>query len=140
MENGGSIPIEERAPEEVLEFGGQRIAPEGVSALNPAFDVTPAEYVTAIVTEAGTAQFVRHYGRPYLCRRVDDGDEHIEARRNRRFEALPFEVKDWSSLRAEQSALVCRRQEAGAPVMRATLGTFRIAHHNVARQILIFAA
>ncbi len=54
--DGESIPIEERAPEEVLEFAGQRIAPAGVSALHPAFDVTPAEYVTAIVTERGVVE------------------------------------------------------------------------------------
>ena len=50
---GEKIPIEERAPEEVLQLGGRRIAPEGVSALHPAFDVTPSELVTAIVTERG---------------------------------------------------------------------------------------
>ena len=54
--DGESIPIEERPPEEVLEFAGQRIAPAGVSALHPAFDVTPAEYVTAIVTERGVVE------------------------------------------------------------------------------------
>ena len=54
--DGASIPIEERSPEEVLEFGGQRIAPEGVNALHPAFDVTPAEYVSAIVTERGVVE------------------------------------------------------------------------------------
>jgi methylthioribose-1-phosphate isomerase len=54
--HGDEIPIEERAPEEVLSFGGRRIAPEGVGALNPAFDVTPAELVTAIVTEGGVVR------------------------------------------------------------------------------------
>lgn len=53
IEQGSSIPIEERDPEEVLSFGGKRIAPEGVRALNPAFDVTPAELVSAIITERG---------------------------------------------------------------------------------------
>jgi methylthioribose-1-phosphate isomerase len=51
--DGEHIPIEERCPTEVTHIGGTRIAPEGVSVLNPAFDVTPAEYVTAIVTERG---------------------------------------------------------------------------------------
>lgn len=46
-----SIPIEERDQREVLEFMGVRIAPEGVEAFNPAFDLTPAELVTAIITE-----------------------------------------------------------------------------------------
>jgi methylthioribose-1-phosphate isomerase len=50
---GAGIPIEERDPAEVTEVAGQRIAPEGVNAANPAFDVTPHRYVTAIVTEEG---------------------------------------------------------------------------------------
>jgi methylthioribose-1-phosphate isomerase len=50
-----AIPIEERPPRELTEFAGRRIAPAGVAALNPAFDVTPAELVTAIVTERGIA-------------------------------------------------------------------------------------
>lgn len=48
-----SIVIEHRREEEVLYFGGKRIAPKGVGALNPAFDVTPPENVTAIITEEG---------------------------------------------------------------------------------------
>ena len=52
---GDSIPIEERAPDEVTSVRGARIAPEGVHVANPAFDVTPASYVTAIITEAGIA-------------------------------------------------------------------------------------
>ncbi len=51
--DGSHIPIEERSEREVTHIGGVRIAPEGVSVLNPAFDVTPANYVTAIVTEYG---------------------------------------------------------------------------------------
>ena len=51
--DGRGIPIEERAPEEVTEGFGRRTAPRGVRVYNPAFDVTPARYVTAIVTEAG---------------------------------------------------------------------------------------
>ena len=49
--SGSDIPIEERSEEEVLEFGGERTAPPGIRARNPAFDVTPAALVTAIVTE-----------------------------------------------------------------------------------------
>jgi len=45
--------IEERNPEEVTHFLSQRIAPDGVKAMNPAFDVTPMKYVSAIVTETG---------------------------------------------------------------------------------------
>ena len=45
--------IEERNPEEVTHFCSQRIAPNGVKAMNPAFDVTPMKYVSAIITETG---------------------------------------------------------------------------------------
>jgi methylthioribose-1-phosphate isomerase len=50
---GAGIPIEERASEEVVCIGAERIAPEGVLARYPAFDVTPAALVTAVVTERG---------------------------------------------------------------------------------------
>ena len=51
--SGDDIPIEERGQEEVLTFNGARIAPPGVRAANPAFDVTPHKYITAIITENG---------------------------------------------------------------------------------------
>ena len=51
--DGAAIVIEERAGEEVTSYAGRRVAPEGSAAYNPAFDVTPAELVTAIVTERG---------------------------------------------------------------------------------------
>ncbi|MBI2868028.1 MAG: S-methyl-5-thioribose-1-phosphate isomerase, partial [Chloroflexi bacterium] len=54
--SGAEIPIEERKPEEVTGFGGVRTAPEGVLVANPAFDVTPATYITGIITEAGVAR------------------------------------------------------------------------------------
>jgi methylthioribose-1-phosphate isomerase len=50
---GAAIPIEERAESEVTSFAGRRVAPEGARARHPAFDVTPAANITAIVTEAG---------------------------------------------------------------------------------------
>lgn len=53
IDTGEQIVIEERDPREVLYIGGQRIAPEGVDVANPAFDVTPHRYVTAIITENG---------------------------------------------------------------------------------------
>jgi methylthioribose-1-phosphate isomerase len=56
LESGAGIPIEQRSPEEVTVLGGRRIAPAGVPALNPAFDVTPAHLVTAIITERGVAR------------------------------------------------------------------------------------
>lgn len=51
--DGSAIPIELRPESEVLEMNGVRLVPEGTRAYNPAFDVTPAECVSAIVTEAG---------------------------------------------------------------------------------------
>ena len=54
--DGDHIPIEERDPREVTEFLGVPIAPRGVAALHPAFDVTPARYVDAIITEKGIAR------------------------------------------------------------------------------------
>lgn len=54
--SGDAIVIEERDPEEVTHHGGRRLAPEGVGVWNPAFDVTPARYVSAIVTERGIAR------------------------------------------------------------------------------------
>ena len=50
---GKAIPIEERDPSEVTHLMGKRVAPHGVSVYNPAFDVTPARFVSAIVTEKG---------------------------------------------------------------------------------------
>ena len=53
LPSGEEIPIEERAPEEVTHIGGKRICPEGVEVFNPAFDITPASLVDAIITERG---------------------------------------------------------------------------------------
>lgn len=53
LSSGGKIPIEERSPEEITHIQGVPIAPEGVRAANPAFDVTPHSYITAIITEKG---------------------------------------------------------------------------------------
>jgi methylthioribose-1-phosphate isomerase len=53
LENGDLIPIEERGREEVVEIGAKPIAPHGVPVYNPAFDITPHRYLTAIVTEEG---------------------------------------------------------------------------------------
>ncbi|MDW8344893.1 MAG: S-methyl-5-thioribose-1-phosphate isomerase, partial [Verrucomicrobiae bacterium] len=51
--SGEEIPIEERSEDEVLSVGGCRLAPRGARAANPAFDVTPARYITGIITERG---------------------------------------------------------------------------------------
>ncbi len=51
--DGTRIPIEQRNPKEVTEGFGRRITPEGINVYSPAFDVTPAELITAIITEQG---------------------------------------------------------------------------------------
>jgi len=53
LTSGDEIPIEQRSPEEVTHIQGVSIAPEGIEAQNPAFDVTPHHYITAIITENG---------------------------------------------------------------------------------------
>jgi len=53
LADGEGIPIEQRAPEEVKVIAGRAVAPPEASALNPAFDVTPARYVSGFVTERG---------------------------------------------------------------------------------------
>ena len=54
--SGEEIPIEERDASEVSELGGVRTAAEGIGIRNPAFDVTPNEYVDAIITEVGVVR------------------------------------------------------------------------------------
>jgi methylthioribose-1-phosphate isomerase len=56
LASGDLIPIEQRAAEEVTHVFGRPVAPEGTTVENPAFDVTPARYVTAIITEKGVAR------------------------------------------------------------------------------------
>ena len=56
LESGDLIPIEERAAEEVTHMAGKPVAPVGTAVMNPAFDVTPNRYVTAIITEKGVAR------------------------------------------------------------------------------------
>ena len=58
--NGDMIPIEQRDAKEVTHIAGKQMVPDGVSIENPAFDVTPAKYVTAIVTERGIAREPYH--------------------------------------------------------------------------------
>src|SRR5579864_5676310 len=54
--DGSRIPIEQRSTREITHFAGKAIAPDGVKVENPAFDVTPAKYVAAIITERGIAR------------------------------------------------------------------------------------
>ncbi len=56
LKAGDEIPIEERSPEEVTTWAGIRTAPVGISVVNPVFDVTPARYITAIITDRGVAR------------------------------------------------------------------------------------
>jgi methylthioribose-1-phosphate isomerase len=51
--NGDLIPVEERDPKEICKFGNLKIGPSQVRAINPVFDITPAKYVSAIITEKG---------------------------------------------------------------------------------------
>lgn len=53
LKTGEQIPIEERDPNEILKINGKNIAPDNVKIINPAFDVTPAKYISAIITEKG---------------------------------------------------------------------------------------
>lgn len=56
LADGSRIPIEQRAPEEITHWRGDRMAPEGVAVYNPAFDVTPAGMISGIITEYGLIQ------------------------------------------------------------------------------------
>jgi methylthioribose-1-phosphate isomerase len=56
LNSGDDIPIELRSATEVTHFRGQQVAPDGVAVANPAFDVTPHRYISAIITDAGVAR------------------------------------------------------------------------------------
>ncbi len=56
IQSGEDIPIEYRSAEEITDFNGVRVAPKGMEAINPAFDITPANLVDVIVTEKGIVQ------------------------------------------------------------------------------------
>jgi methylthioribose-1-phosphate isomerase len=71
--DGAEIPIEDRPAEEVLACGGRRVAAEGAGAWNPAFDVTPAALVDALVTERGTLMRPDRAGLAALMARPDEG-------------------------------------------------------------------
>lgn len=71
--SGEAIPIEERSPEEVTYVRGVRVAPADAAVENPAFDVTPAELVTAIVTDAGVARWPYGESLPRLATMAAEG-------------------------------------------------------------------
>ncbi|HEX9133301.1 MAG TPA: hypothetical protein VF844_13495, partial [Ktedonobacteraceae bacterium] len=56
LSSGEQIPIEQRHSDEITHVHGVAIAPAGIQAANPAFDITPHSYITAIITEAGIAR------------------------------------------------------------------------------------
>ncbi|GAG50197.1 unnamed protein product, partial [marine sediment metagenome] len=82
IKSGRSIPIEERSPEEVRKIGGVYIAPKNVRVYNPAFDVTPAVFITAIITEKGILR--KPFGRSIaaVIARAD-ASSSLRARRRR---------------------------------------------------------
>jgi methylthioribose-1-phosphate isomerase len=69
MPDGSTIPIEERDAKEVTHVGANRLAPEGAAVRNPAFDVTPHRYITAIVTDRGV------FHPPFIKTLADGGSE-----------------------------------------------------------------
>ncbi len=74
LESGAGIPIEERDPEEIRRGFGKQTAPDGIDVYNPAFDVTPAELITGIVTENGVISPVT----PELIAEVVGNDRLVE--------------------------------------------------------------
>jgi methylthioribose-1-phosphate isomerase len=87
--SGDRIPIEQRAGREVTHVYDRQIAPSGVRVANPAFDVTPSELVTAIVTERGVARqplarTLAKLAAGGLRARARGGEPKVEARRQRR--------------------------------------------------------
>lgn len=70
LASGALIPIEQRNPDEVTTIRGVRVAPTGVDVANPAFDVTPQQYVTAIITEEGIARPPYDVSLRQVCTRV----------------------------------------------------------------------
>ncbi len=68
LATGEAIPIEERSAQEVTSLRGIDLAPEGTAAANPAFDVTPHDYITAIITENGVAREPYEESLATLCR------------------------------------------------------------------------
>lgn len=81
LKHGSQVPIEERDPTEVTHVLGRRIAPEGVAVLNPAFDVTPAKYVAAIITEFGVVRPPYEEGLAHVAAQAKAGPEERRAAR-----------------------------------------------------------
>jgi methylthioribose-1-phosphate isomerase len=77
LPNGDAIPIERRSPDELARLHAVRLTPDGASIDNPAFDVTPAEMVTAIVTDRGV------YSRPYRFQGIEGSEDRGRLSRSR---------------------------------------------------------
>lgn len=77
--NGAAIRVEHRAADEVTSYAGRVVAPDGSSAYNPAFDVTPAHLVTALVTERGVVQPLDAHTIAAVCRVTADIDATMSA-------------------------------------------------------------
>jgi methylthioribose-1-phosphate isomerase len=80
LKNGDLIPIEERGPGEVISFAGHQLGPEGVDAFNPAFDITPARYISAIITEKGVLKSPYKSSIRNLLGGKDDSGKDIQAK------------------------------------------------------------
>ncbi len=76
LDSGDGIIIEERSPDELTHVLDMRIVPEGVNAANPAFDITPGRYVTAIITEAGVVYQPYRIGLTKAAKNTNDPEGH----------------------------------------------------------------
>ncbi len=76
--DGSKIPIEQRNQREITHIGGKQMTPDGVGIENPAFDVTPAKYVTAIITERGIARAPYQHSLSTLAHQISKEQEKVE--------------------------------------------------------------
>jgi methylthioribose-1-phosphate isomerase len=74
LSSGEQIPIEQRHSDEITHFHGMAIAPTGIQAANPAFDITPHSYITSIITETGIARPPFNVSLHELCLGYHDDD------------------------------------------------------------------
>ena len=77
LTSGEQIPIEQRNPDEITSLRGIEIAPAGIHAANPAFDITPHSYVSAIITEAGIARPLFYNSLHELCMGYHDTERQV---------------------------------------------------------------
>lgn len=76
--SGDQIPIEQRSSDEITHIRGVAIAPTGIQVANPAFDITPHSYITAIITEAGIARSPYNKSLPDLCLGYHDTERQAD--------------------------------------------------------------